>query len=63
LESLEDAAEVPIVINITSSKHKPKTSIRRILFMAGGNGLAIGLMVIGFVVLFLVPLAFLTSLF
>jgi hypothetical protein len=31
--------------------------------MAGGNGLAIGLMIIGFVVLFLVPLAFLTSLF
>ena len=31
--------------------------------MAGGNGLAIGLMVIGFVILFLVPLAFLTSLF
>ena len=31
--------------------------------MAGGNGLAIGLMVIGFIVLVLVPLAFLTSLF
>ena len=31
--------------------------------MAGGNGLAIGLMLIGFVVLFLVPLLFLTSLF
>jgi len=26
--------------------------------MAGGNGLAIGLMVIGFIILFLVPLAF-----
>jgi energy-converting hydrogenase Eha subunit G len=31
--------------------------------MAGGNGLAICLMVLGFIVLFLVPLAFLTSLF
>jgi hypothetical protein len=31
--------------------------------MAGGNGLAIGMMVIGFVILFLVPLYFLTSLF
>ncbi len=31
--------------------------------MAGGNGLAVGLMVLGFIVLFLVPLAFLTSLF
>jgi hypothetical protein len=31
--------------------------------MAGGNGLAIGLMIIGFIVLFLVPLTFLTSLF
>ncbi len=31
--------------------------------MAGGNGLAVVLMVIGFVVLFLVPLTFLTGLF
>ncbi|OPY49763.1 MAG: hypothetical protein A4E48_02129 [Methanosaeta sp. PtaU1.Bin060] len=31
--------------------------------MAGGNGLAIVLMVIGFVILFLVPLTFLTGLF
>lgn len=31
--------------------------------MAGGNGLAIGLMLIGFVVLFLVPVVFLTGLF
>ncbi|VVB69684.1 Uncharacterised protein [uncultured archaeon] len=31
--------------------------------MAGGNGLAVVLMVIGFIVLFIVPLAFLTSLF
>lgn len=31
--------------------------------MAGGNGLAVGLMVIGFIVLFLVPLTFLTGLF
>jgi hypothetical protein len=31
--------------------------------MAGGNGLAVALMVIGFIVLFLVPLAFFTSLF
>lgn len=31
--------------------------------MAGGNGLAIVLMAIGFVILFLVPLYFLTSLF
>ncbi len=31
--------------------------------MAGGNGMAIVLMVIGFVIMFLVPLAFLTSLF
>jgi hypothetical protein len=31
--------------------------------MAGGNGLAIVMMVIGFVILFLVPLYFLTSLF
>lgn len=31
--------------------------------MAGGNGVAIGMMVIGFVILFLLPLYFLTSLF
>jgi hypothetical protein len=31
--------------------------------MAGGNGLAIGLMLIGFVVLFIVPIVFLASLF
>lgn len=31
--------------------------------MAGGNGLAVGLMVIGFIILFLVPLTFLTGLF
>ncbi len=31
--------------------------------MAGGNGLAIGLMIIGFIVMFLVPLAFFTSLY
>ena len=51
----------PIVINITSSKLQRKCSRR--IFMAGGNGLAIGMMVIGFVILFLVPLYFLTSLF
>ena len=31
--------------------------------MAGGNGLAIGLMLIGFVVLFIVTIVFLASLF
>jgi hypothetical protein len=31
--------------------------------MGGGNGLAVVLMVIGFIVLFLVPLTFLTKLF
>jgi hypothetical protein len=31
--------------------------------MAGGNGLAIGLMLIGFIVMFIVPLVFLASLF
>lgn len=31
--------------------------------MAGGNGLAIGLMLIGFVVLFIVPIVFLAGLF
>jgi len=55
-------AGVPIVINITSYMIDPSIRSRRI-FMAGGNGLAVGLMVIGFIVLFLVPLAFLTSLF
>jgi hypothetical protein len=53
---------VPTGINITSSIKSGKECVRRI-FMAGGNGLAIGLMVIGFIVLFLVPLAFLTSLY
>jgi hypothetical protein len=31
--------------------------------MAGSNGVAIGMMVVGFVILFLVPLFFLTTLF